>query len=215
MPAKTKEDKKRDIFEYIQKESSNNENYLTLERSKIINQFSDKYYNSEQIEEILNELVENEPVNSGDFKLELIYPENDEERIEEKLTLLNKHSLVIIFIAGFYNYLIFLQATDGMNSFLEGAGDIDILMASVFATGVAYVSGKFTIWLSNLVSEKVTIVREHKHLVGATVILWAFGGLAMWIYSLERSVPPIVITYVPASIAAAVAYAKYIKGEQA
>lgn len=116
---------------------------------------------------------------------------------------------------GFYIYLIFLQASEGINSFLEGASDFDILMASVFGTGVAYVSGRFTLWLGDVVSEKSTIVREHKHLVGATVILWAFGGLAMWIYSLERAIPPVVITYVPASIAAAVAYAKYAKGEQA
>lgn len=215
MPAKTKEDKKRDILEYIQKESSNNENYLTLERSKIVEQFSDEYYNSKQVGEILDELVENEPVNSGDFKLELLYPENEEEKIEDKLSLLNKPSLILVLGVGFYMYLIFLQGSDGMNSFLGGASDFDILMASISGTGGAYVSGRFTLWLSDLVSKKSTIVREHKHLVGATVILWAFGALAMWIYSLERAVPPVVITYVPASIAAAVAYAKYAKGEQA
>lgn len=215
MPAKTKEDKKRDILEYIQEESSNNENYLTLERSKIIDRFSDEYYNSEQIGEILDELVENEPVKSGNFKLELLYPVNEEEKIEDKLSLLDKRSPTLILGVGFYMYLIFLQASEGMNSFLGGASDFDILMASVFGTGVAYALGKFTLWLGDLVSEKSTIVRDHKHLVGATVILWAFGGLAMWIYSLEQAVPPVVITYVPASIATAVAYAKYVKGEKA
>lgn len=213
MPAKTKEDKKRDILEYIQKESSNNENYLALERSKIVDQFSDDYYNAEQIEEILDELVENEPVNSEDFKLKLLYPENDAGKIDDKLSIVNKRPLAVVFAVGFYIYLIFLGISDGVNSFLGGASDAEVLAASIFGTASAYILGKVSLWLGDSVSEKSTLVREHRHFVGATVILWAFGVLAMWIYSMNRTVPAVVITYVPASVGAAVAYAKYANGE--
>lgn len=213
MPAKTKEDKKRDILEYIQKESSNRGNYLNLERNEIVDKFSDEYYNSKQVKEILDELIEDEPIKSENFKLELLYTETEGKKIEENFIILNKQKIFFILGVGFYIYMVFLRADDGMNTFLGGASDFNILISSVFGTGFAYVSGRFILWFGDFVSEKSTIIRDHKHFVGATVILWAFGGLAIWMYSLEKAVPPVVITYVPTSIAAAVAYARYVKGE--
>lgn len=213
MPAKTKEDKKRDILEYIQKESSNRRNYLNLERNEIVDKFSDEYYNSKQVKEILDELIEDEPIKSENFKLELLYTEAEGKKIEENFIILNKQKIFFILGVGFYIYMVFLRADDGMNTFLGGASDFNILISSVFGTGFAYVSGRFILWFGDFVSEKSTIIRDHKHFVGATVILWAFGGLAIWMYSLEKAVPPVVITYVPTSIAAAVAYARYVKGE--
>jgi hypothetical protein len=89
MPAKTKEDKKRDILEYIQKESSNRGNYLNLERNEIVDKFSDEYYNSKQVKEILDELIEDEPIKSENFKLELLYTETEGKKIEENFIILN------------------------------------------------------------------------------------------------------------------------------
>jgi len=158
-------------------------------------------------------LVENEPVDSGSIHLELLYPENEEESIDDELGLVDRRPIYMVFLAGYYFYLIFLSATGGINSYLGGVSDSKVLGASIVGTAFAYGVGRISLIVGDYVSEKSTIVREHKHFAGSLLFLLAVGGLIVWTYSLESRVPPVVVTYIPASIGASVAYARYMKGE--
>lgn len=211
MPASTREDKKREILQYLHAIDDLEGDFANLEKDAISERFSDEYYGEEDIGEIIDELVDNEPVESGEFKLELIYLDEFQDSIENTLKPLSSTPLWQIFFWGFYLLLILVVGSDVFNKALEGASDSQIFSAAVLGTVIAYFGGRLLNRFSDYVNAQLPIVREHRNFIYPTAFLILTGFFIAWYLSLNRTVQTYAyVSIIPTSVLAGATVARYL-----
>ena len=182
---------------------------------KILEEFSDDHHTESSVLEIIDEIVDEEPILSNSYEVDLIFPEKQENKIEDSFGLRDKSDLKSIFFTGFYAFFILLIAVESKEPFL-GATDAQVFWAGISAIVLSYFAGHLIKVLSNAIEKRVPPIREYKAVIYSVTGMIAFSSMLIFGYGyvFSKEIPPVVIaTFVPASVVAGVQIGKYIESK--
>lgn len=169
MVAKLREDVKREILEYLGEVAENGE-ILRLDRQRVIERFTNETYDQQKISEIIDELEEDELLDSKRTKLELIYPTELRQTIEEEIESLSKpHSVFGVFFVGFVIFGLLLQ-WDPFFEFIRNESESPTLRTHYLQGGGAavvssYFLGKGFMRSYTIIEEHIPLVKRHQYVL--------------------------------------------------
>lgn len=209
--AKTKEDKKREILEYLE-ENSQRGDILSLSRKKLLREFKDSHYSEESIDEVVKELIEEEPVSKNQVEIETVYTDKHKGELLGDFEERSQTPLKGVLIMGYYLFFFSVISMDFFNSLLYGLNNAQILGAGLIGVLFTVASGKLAIRVMDSVEEKIPVIREHKQLIYPTLgiffIAIAIAAVASAYY--ETTIPITALVSVPGtSVLGGVAVARY------
>jgi|GEM_PF-2810841 len=215
MPTKTKDDIKRDILSELEKRVEDGE-YLQISRSSIREEFTDEHHSSEYIDNLIDELLEEEPIEESNLQVNIIYPEARSDILRERFNIGSSTSILGIFIIGYYAFVIGVLSSDGLNDIFGGATNEEIVASSLIGIIASYGIGRFGLWVSEVLEDKIPPIQKYKNIIYPTAVILFAGGLLLWGYSTVASVdiPSVAVaTLIPGSVIAGVEIGKYIESE--
>lgn len=186
---KTKEDKKREILVYLE-ENSKNGDILALRRQNLIPRFSDGHHTEETIEEIVEELVKEEPVSESKVELNLIYTDKHEEHVFSEFDSEESMPLKGTVLLGLYTFSVLVIGTNFLNNWLSNATNTQILLSAYIGTIFTLIVGNAEQRLQTKLENKIPIIHKHKELIYPTLV----------IFSLELAIAFIVATFYSSNI---------------
>lgn len=213
--AKTRNDKKREILEYLEEKSTNG-GILSLRKDEIIEQFNDDYPD-ESIGEILDEIIDEEPVSEESHTLSLIYPEKFSDKVERQIQSGDDWNIRTVFFVGYYLLFFAVISDASLNGFFINATDEQIVWISLVGISSSYVLGTAARKISNLLLSRISLFREHKSIIysiGGVFAISVFIMFAYGHYSSQEISLAVVGTFFTGSILAGVQLGKYFDGRR-
>ena len=213
---KTREDKKREILKRIEKIAKNGD-IVSLTRGSLLDDFTDSYYTQVEIEAILDDLIENAPVEEAEAELNLVYPSAYKDALLDDFKENRSMSFKGMFLLGGYSLFALVVLTDFTNQLSGGMTDGEIIGVSVFGIVFSYLVGKFEVKLMTIAEDKLPIIHKHKNFVYPTTFILLTGFAIAWVASAIYSsqIPVTALASIPASsVLGGAAVARYLDGKK-
>lgn len=214
MGLKTKQQKETELAEAIEELADSGE-VVSLDRDALAAQFSDDEYSEGDIKEILDELVDDSPIDTASVQLEVIYPSSYKESLFNEFEISKDHSLGFRLVLGLYLYFLFTVSSNTLQSLLSVEPG-QIIIVTLLSLISAYLIGTITVALSDKVEQQIPIIRRYRLILYPFFLIMAFSfavtlaGAAYY----GKEIPLTALASLPAtSIVASVAIAKFLQSD--
>lgn len=185
MPPKLKEEKKREILDYLET-NADTDRVLALAVGQLAEELSDDHYSEDDIRELIDKLKSDDLVETKTAKFKVAYLTSDRNVIREKYQEVFGASTFSKFVVGFVTYFLlldwepFYQFVSGENNYPAQA----YVSGALFGIVGSYLLGSFVLTIYNRVQEKLPILEEHKHIVYPVIGIGIVTGGIVYLFSL-------------------------------
>lgn len=189
--AKLKEDKKREVLEFVE-ERADEDALLPLGLERIIERFSDEIFDEYAVREVIDELEDDGLLVKKTAKMDVVYPAGYDESVEEKFS----HYFVTSsnyrpFLVGGFAYFVLLQ----WSPFLDFIYDVTlppreaVINYSFLGVIAMYFLGKLTIIGYDKLQGNIELVRANRYLIYPILSIAAASSVVVWLFSSYSSQP--------------------------
>lgn len=185
MAPKLKEEKKREILDYLET-NTDTDRVLALAVGQLAEELSDDHYSEDDIRELVDELKLDELVETKTAKFNVAYLTSNRNVVEEKFQDVFRASTFSKFLIGFVTYFLlldwepFYQFVSGENNYPAQA----YVSGAFFGIIGSYLLGSIVLTFYSRLQEKLPILQEHKHLVYPVVGVGIVTGGIVYLFSL-------------------------------
>lgn len=186
--AYTKEEKKKQILNYLEKNTKQN-SWFSLSKREIFKNFCDKEFNEHDIRDILKELRKDQRTDKCEISFDIRYPVSHSERVKSILKGYVEPPKIIYFGLGLYILLAFASSYPPFFIFLKN-NSIAESAQDFFIVGVLVgIFGSYSIgWLLNKIYDyldsKIPLLHQNKDFIMPFIIIGITSVGIILLYSI-------------------------------
>ena len=202
--------KENHILNYIEY-NAKREDWLLLTYEKIIDKFSDRDYEEEEIREILDDLESKKLVEIKQLDFEIYCTKGLSKKVDKKLKDYTRPNNIWFYLLGFISWVLLLKTDKVLdwvqNTILNGSRDIYTVILNGFLISF------FAIWLIKslfskvytILKERIPLIKQYFWITYPYILFGAVSIILIWVLGLSREIA-VTITITGGSGALGVLY---------